>query len=54
MKMNDKDMNKIIEEVHMRDKFDTQFDICVVSKCEYDGYSRNNEEESSNEEDDRF
>ena len=54
MKIDDKDMNKIIEEVYMGDKFDIQFDICVGSKCEYDDYSRNNEEESSNEEDDRF
>ena len=54
MKMNDEDMNEIIEEIHRRYKFDKYFDIGVVSECEYDNELSNNEEEISDEEDNGF
>ena len=54
MKIDNEEMNEIIVEVHIRDKLDIEFDICIVSECESVNYSSNNVEESSDEEDDRF
>lgn len=34
MKIDDEDMNKIIEEVHRKDKFYEWLDIGVVFECE--------------------
>ena len=50
MKIDDEDMNEIIEDVHKRDNFNKEFDIGVVSKCEYDDDSSNNEEKSGDRE----
>ena len=36
MKIDDEDMNEVIEEIHRRDNFNKLFDIDVVSECEYD------------------
>ena len=47
-------MNKIIEVIQSRDKFDRVFDIDVVSEYEYDNDSNNNEEGKSYEENDGF
>ena len=47
-------MNKIVEVIQSRDKFDKVFDIDVVSEYEYDDDSNNNEEETSYEENDGF
>ena len=33
MKIDDEDMNEVIEEIHRRDKFDKEFDIDIVSEC---------------------
>ena len=33
MKIDDRDVCEIIEEIHRRDKFDKDFDIDIVSEC---------------------
>ena len=38
---------EIIEQVHRRDKFDKEFDIRLISECEYDEDSCENEEGDS-------
>ena len=58
MQINDKDICEIIEEVHRRYKLDKELDIGLISQCQYDEISSENEEESSgesnNEEDDEL
>ena len=54
IKIDDEDTNEIIEEEHRRNKFDKEFDIGVVSECEYDDDSSFYKEESSDEEDEGF
>ena len=49
MKIYDHDIYEIIEEVQRRDKFDKDFDTGVISKCEYNKDSSENEERSSGE-----
>ena len=44
MKVDSDDINEIIEEVHRKDKFDKQFDIGLMSECEYNEGSNNNKE----------
>ena len=53
MKVDDNDICEIIESVHRRDKFDIVFDIDIVSECEYNEGSSENEEESSGENDNK-
>ena len=53
MKVDDNDICEIIESVHRRDKFDIVFDINIVSECEYNEGSSENEEESSGENDNK-
>ena len=43
MKIYDNDICKIVEEVHRKDKFDKQFNIGIISKCEYDEVISQNE-----------
>ena len=50
IKTDDEDMNGIIEEVHRRYKFDLGINIGVISECEYDDESSNNEERINEEE----
>ena len=52
MKIDDEDVKEIIEEVYRRDKFDKEFDIGLISKCEEDGSNSEDEEESSDEDTD--
>ena len=47
MKIDDDDIYEIIKEVNRRDKFDKDFDIGVISECEYDEDTSENEEKSS-------
>lgn len=54
IKIDDEAMNKIIEEVHKRYKFDKEFYIGIIFEWEYDDDSKINEEKSSDEEDDGF
>ena len=49
MKIYDHDIYEIIEEVQRRDKFDKDFDSGVISECEYNKDSSENEERSSGE-----
>ena len=44
MKIDDEDMNWIIKGLHRRDKFDKEFDIVIISKCEYDDESSSNKQ----------
>ena len=53
MKVDDNDICEIIESVHRRDKFDIVFDIDIVSECECNEGSSENEEESSGENDNK-
>ena len=46
MKIDDNDINEIIQEANRRDTFDKEFEICLISECEYDEDSSENEEES--------
>ena len=52
MKIDDDDICEIIEEVYRRDKFDKEFDIGLISKCEEDGSNSEDGEESSGEDSD--
>ena len=52
MKIDDKDIKEIIEEVYRRDKFDKEFDIGLISEYEEDGSNSEDEEESSDEDSD--
>ena len=52
MKIDDEDIKEIIEEVYRRDKFNKDFDIGLISKCEEDGSNSEDEEESSDEDSD--
>ena len=47
MKIDDDDVYQIIEEVYRRDNFDKEFDMGLISECEYDEDTSENEEESS-------
>ena len=47
MRIDDNDICGIIEGVHRTDKFDLYFDIGLISECEYDENSSENEEESN-------
>ena len=47
MKIDDNDVCEIIEDVHKWDKLDKEFDISLISECEYDEDTSENEEESS-------
>ena len=49
MKIDDNDECEIIEEVYRRDKFDKEFDIGMISECEYDEKSSEDEKWSSGE-----
>ena len=49
--IDDEDINKVIEEIHNRNKDDRELDIGVVSRCVYDNESSSNEEKNSVEED---
>ena len=49
IKIGDNDACEIIKEVNRRDNFDKEFDIGLISECEYDEDSNENEEESSGE-----
>ena len=50
MKIDDDDICEIIEERYRRDKFNKEFDIGLISECEYDEEISENEEESSGDE----
>ena len=50
MKIDDDDLYARIEEVYRRDKFDKEFDIGLISECEYNEDSSEIEEESSGDE----
>ena len=54
VKIDDEDMNKIIEDVHRRDEFDKDFDIGVACRCKYYDDSSNNEQTNNKEEGDGF
>ena len=43
MKIDYNDVCEIIEDVHRRDNFDKEFDIGLISKCEYDEDTSTNE-----------
>ena len=47
IKINDDDVCEIIEEVHIRDKSDKEFNIGLISECEDDESISEDEEESS-------
>ena len=47
MKIDEDDIYEKIEEVYRRDKFDKEFDIGLISKCEDDESINEDEEESS-------
>ena len=49
MKIDDDGICEIIEQVHRRDKFDKEFDIRLISECEYDEDSSENKVEGSGE-----
>ena len=46
MKIDDDGVYARIEEVYRRDKFDKEFDIGLISECEYDEDVSKNKEES--------
>ena len=46
-KIDNDDVFQIIEEVYRRDKFDKEFDMCMMSECEVDESISEDEEESS-------
>ena len=50
MKMDDNDVCDVIEEVHRRDKFNKEYDVRLISECEYDKDTSENEEEISGDE----
>ena len=50
MKIDDDDVYQIIEEVYRRDNFDKEFDMGLISECEYDEDTSENEQESSGDE----
>ena len=52
MKIDDEDTREISKEVYIRDKFDKEFDIGLISECEEDGSNSEEEEESSGEDSD--
>ena len=43
MKIDDRDVCEIIEEIHRRDKFDKNFNMHLMSEFEYDEKSSENE-----------
>ena len=49
MKINDDDLYKIIAEVYRRDKFDKEFNVGSISKCEDDESISEDEDESSSD-----
>ena len=51
IKIDDEDVNEIIEEAHMREEFNKVVDIGLAAECEFYDDSSNNEEESSVEKD---
>ena len=40
------DISIIIEELHMKHKFDKEFDICLIFKCDFDEHSSSSEQEN--------
>ena len=50
MKIDDDDVCEIIKEMYRRDKLNKEFDIGLISECEYDEDISENEEESSGDE----
>ena len=50
MKIDDDGVYARIEEVYRRDKVDKEFDIGLISECEYNEETSENEEESSGDE----
>ena len=50
MKMDDNDVCDVIEDVHRRDKFNKEYDVRLISECEYDKDTSENEEEISGDE----
>ena len=50
MKMDDNDVCDVIEEVHRRDKFNKEYDVRLISECEYDKDTSKNEEKISGDE----
>ena len=49
MNIDDDDIYEIIEEVYRRDKFDKEFNVGLISKCEDDESISEDEEESSSD-----